>query len=202
MLSNYRPPSGWNLASLTRDVAPFLAAALPVLKAHARIEHNLEDALLEQYLEAAFDAAEHYLDRDVVQSERVYLGNMGRGFVYRRGFVRSLKVTDLADVDVPIDPAWRFEYNHHERTPGLTIDLRCYCRCACLDFEAFPVQHKLLLAGGYESWARTPADVRQFVIAAASAMYEVREIANYAKVEEAAFLPLHLLASWANPSYA
>jgi hypothetical protein len=202
MLSNFRPAPGWNLVSLTRDVDAFVTAALPVFKAHARIEHNLEDALLKQYLEAALDAAEHFLDRDVALSERVYLGNMGRGFTYRRGFVRSLKVTDLSDVDIPLDPTWRFDYNNHERTPGLTIDLRCYCRCACLDSEAFPVQHKLLLGGGYDTWARTPGDVRQFVLASAAAMYEVREVANYSKVEDATFLPVNLLASWANLGYA
>jgi hypothetical protein len=193
---------GWRLMSITREVQAFVDAALPVFKAHSRIEHAIEDPLLKQYLEAALDAAEHALDRDVVASERVYVGSMTMGFAYKRGFVRKLKVTDLVGADVPFASDWRLDYNHHERTPGLFVDLQRYCRCECVADGGAVREHKLLLGGGYETWAETPADVRQFVLVAAAAMYEVRELANYAKVEDAAFLPLHLLASWANLSYA
>jgi hypothetical protein len=188
--------------SLTRDVAPLLDEAVPLLKQHARIEHDLEDALLAQYVEAAIDAAEHFLDRDVAPSVRKYLGNMEQGFAYRRGFVRSIKVETVHGQPVSWQTDWRVAYDRHPRTWGLIVDLRCYCRCPCDDGWGAAPEHFVLIEGGLESWKDTPADVRQFILAAASAMYEVREIANYTKVEDAAFLPLHLLASWANLSYA
>jgi hypothetical protein len=194
----------WNLASLTREAGPFVDALLPLLKQHSRIEHALEDDLLKQYLDAALGAAENYLGRDVVASERKYVG-AARTFDYRRGLVRSLEIKDADDNAVAWSRDWRIAYMNHDKTPGLRIDMARYCTCPFGDdlAEWTGGDYTLLLKGGYETPEKMPADVRQFVLVAAAAMYEVRELANYTStVQDADFLPLHLLAAWANLSYA
>jgi hypothetical protein len=194
----------WNLVSLKREPGPFVDALLPLLKQHSRIEHDLEDGLLQQYIAAGFDAAENYLGRDVITTEREYVG-AARTFDYRRGLVRDLQIKDANGDPVAWSRDWRIAYMNHDKTPGLRIDMARYCTCPFGDdlAEWTGGDYTLTLAGGYESPEKVPADVRQFVLVAAAAMYEVRELANYTStVQDADFLPLHLLAAWANLSYA
>ena len=181
------------------------AEILPLFKLHARLENSDEDALLPRYIGGAINAAENYLQRDVWPTTREWTGDLllyqstgayrpaygldysaaaCRAFVVRRG---RATVT-LADAQgQTLDPTmfhllssadpktWGFQITAHADLVGITVT-------ATLGFPTF---------------AGMPDDLQLFVLDAASAAYEVRELANYGAaaqgVETASYIPTYML---------
>lgn len=189
-----------------------IAEIMPLFKLHARIENTDEDVLLARYIGAAISAAENYLMRDVWPTVRTWEGTLTmfsgypppvyplgallppQPFIVRRGRARTLTITDADDVAVPVDQyavimsadpkTWGFQIAPAAELNGVTV----------------------VAETGFADFASMPDDLQQFILVAAGAMYEVRELANYgggsAGVTTAAFLPLYLLDTWANLTYA
>jgi hypothetical protein len=182
---------------------------LPLFKLHARIENVEEDALCVQYLRAAVSAFENATGRDVFPTTRTYSGSFtdgsldhlkacpcpavpgcghGRmpGFDFVRGRVTSLAVT------VDGDPAPADQYIVSRGAQPKAIG----CRVTSSTLAACDVA----IVSGFPTSADLPDDVRQFILDAAAALYEVRELANTQSVSEADFLPLYLVDAWRIPS--
>lgn len=204
------------LTALAQDRAPLIAEIMPLFKLHARITNTDEDLLNERYIGAGVAAAENYLLRDVWPTTRTWLGDLmlcaygaryaGRytqftgdsghhhGFVVRRGRARTLTLVDAASNPVPpenyrlvmsADPkTWGFELAPLADLAGVTVTA----------------------ATGWLTYADMPDDLQAFVLQAAAAYYEIRELANYGggvqATSVAPVIPTYLLDSWANLTYA
>jgi hypothetical protein len=192
-----------------------------LFKLHSRIEQTLEDALCVQYLRAAVAATENRLSRDVFPTTRTFSGTLDDGRLHRpgcgytygcacptsagwghvpffdfaRGRARSVAVTvntgdPPAPVPVPID-----QYTVVQPAG----DKAAGCRITSPTLGACDVT----ITSGWANSAELPDDLRQFILVAAGAHYEVRELANYQQaVQDADFLPTYLLDSWAQLSFA
>jgi hypothetical protein len=203
----------------TRDAV--IAEVLPLLKLHARIETgNAEDPLLARYIGMAVSSAENYLLRDVWPTVRVWEGDLMAGhylpdgmagygmgfalnsatwppaFIVRRGRARALTILDSAGVTLPAGDAYAVLTSADPKTWGFQL----FARGVALNGI------KVTAEMGFASFAEMPDDLQGFILAAAAAYYEVRELANYgggsAGVDTAAFMPTYLLDSWANLTYA
>jgi hypothetical protein len=193
----------------TRDT--LLAEILPLFKLHARIEHTDEDVLLPRYIGGAIGAAENYLLREVYPTLATWNGDLTMGgdrvpverayaygfyassspaFSVRRGRARTLTLVDAAgaialdrySVIASADPkTWGFQITPLADLNGITLTAEL----------------------GFADFASMPDDLQGFILAAAGALYEVRELANYGPaVAQAEFLPTYMLDSWANLTYA
>ena len=201
------------LTTFTQDPAQkaaLIAEILPLFKLHSRIENTTEDTLLPRYVGGAVMAAENYLLRDVWPTTRVWTGDLplnlytgmearGLNSRYERDFVvrRGRAVVSLKD------------------GTGGVLDPATYVLLASADpktwgFQVSPVSDltgiEITAVLGFPTYAEMPDDLQLFLLQAAGAMYEVRELANYGAaaqgVETASYIPTYLLDSWANLTYA
>jgi hypothetical protein len=115
-------------------------------------------------------------------------------FIARCGRARDLVITDATGAGVAPDQyqaitsadpkTWGFQIAPLATMEGVTV----------------------VANTGFADFASMPDDLQEFILVAAAAMYEVRELANYGggmqAVSTAAFLPLYLLDTWANLTYA
>jgi hypothetical protein len=207
------------LTEFTQVRDAVIAEVLPLLKLHARIETGAaEDLLLARYIGMAVASAENYLLRDVWPTTRTWEGDLMAGhylpdyamsgygvsaltsalappFIVRRGRARSLTILDSAGVTLPADQVAVLS-SADPKTWGFQL----FSRGVALN--GIKVTAEL----GFASFAEMPDDLQGFILAAAAAYYEVRELANYgggsAGVDTASFMPTYLLDSWANLTYA
>jgi hypothetical protein len=208
------------LTEFTQVRDAVIAEVLPLLKLHARIETGTaEDLLLARYIGMAVSSAENYLLRDVWPTTRVWEGDLMAGhylpdyamsgygisaltsanfppaFIVRRGRARSLTILDSEGVTLPAD-----QVSVLSSADPKTWGFQLFARGVALN--GIKVTAEL----GFASFAEMPDDLQGFILAAAAAYYEVRELANYgggsAAVDTASFMPTYLLDSWANLTYA
>jgi hypothetical protein len=178
----------------TRDA--LIAEILPIFKAHARIDNTDEDTtLLPRYIGGAIGAAENYLMRDIFPTVREWTGGTDCGGTWsvRRG---RAKVITVQNGGVDVDPAgYTVVTSADPKTWGFEITSVSALNGAVVHAEF-----------GFSTFAEMPSDLQDFILQAAGALYEVRELANYgagaAGVATAEFLPLYLLDTWANLTYA
>jgi len=194
-----------------RDTAAF-DDLLPLFKLHARIENVEEDSLCTQYLRSAVSAFENATGRDVFPTTRTYSGSLagdayggGSGcgcpvvpggwygygaplpaIDFTRGRVTSVTV-EADGVAVPAD-----QYSVMRSAAPKAIG----CRVSSSSIGSCEVK----IVSGFATSADLPDDVRQFILDAAAALYEVRELANTQSVSEAEFLPLYLVDAWRIPT--
>jgi len=190
------------LSEFQQTREPLVTEILPLFKQHARLNpgDTSEDALCSIYVAGAIGAAENYLLRDVFPTLRTWTGDLSlrdygdaSPFVARLGRASDLSFSVGEDVVDPtrytvrqsVDPkTWGFEI-----VPGSDVN-----------------GGTLVATLGWETFAAMPPDLQQFILVAASAFYEVRELGNYTggvgAVAQADFLPTYLLASWGNLTYA
>ena len=205
------------LTSFTQDPAAkasIVAEILPLLKAHSRIEYPDDDAgVLPIYIGGGVNAAENYLLRDVWPTTRVWTGDLYQSlgyrqpayglnysgacapsdFVVRRGRA-AVTVTDAEGA--ALDPATYYLYASADpKTWGFQLS-------PIADLVGITVTAVL----GFPTYSGMPDDLQLFILTAAAAAYEVRELANYGAaaqgVETASYIPAYLLDSWANLTYA
>ena len=180
------------LVGFTQERDALVEEILPLFKQHARLrpDDTSEDALCSLYIAAAIGAAENYLLRDVFPTERQWSGNFSESFVARHGRASAVvmtngagPVTDYQTVGSPDPKTWGFELVPGASVSGATLHA----------------------STGWDTFAEMPPDLQQFILVAASAFYEVRELSNSGgsiASQPAAFLPLYLLDSWGNLTYA
>lgn len=203
------------LTSFTQDRDDLVAEILPLFKLHAKVENTDEDTLLPRYIGGGVNAAENYLMRDVWPTIRVWTGDLplyqstggyrpaygpdfgvpgcAQAFVVRRG---RATVT-LTDADgQALDPStYRLLSSADPKTWGFQVT-------PISDLAGITISATL----GFPTFSGMPDDLQLFILQAAGAAYEVRELANYGAaaqgVEIASYIPTYLLDSWANLTYA
>jgi len=195
------------LATFSRDDAAMIAAWATLFRAHSRISAAENPELINQYVAASIGAAENYLDRDIATTSRAYSGALPLGYVtstpssrqmlvykfeFWRGTARSVELLDANDVVIDASAYAFARKSAHPKSRGFVLYSESDLGNVTINIES-----------GYASVADVPSDLVAYVLAASGAQYEVREIANYTStVQDADFLPLHMLNSWRQLSYA
>lgn len=185
---NYPNMQGNNHAFLVSDeqqVFTFPTDLLPLVKAHLRIirSNTGEEALILQYIAAAIDAAEQYLQKDIVQ-RAIEIHWFGIGTLYlTRG-----KVTGLAAVtgDSPAQDVYsklRVSGSMTFKGGGLVL-MPTFMMLINLPWNDYwqtadtNNYRRVTFTSGFASIAEIPPAVISFILATVGMLYEVREFAN------------------------
>jgi hypothetical protein len=193
-----------NLTTFTQTKPAVIAALLPLVKAHLRVETADEDALIGQYIAGAIGIAENYLDRDVWPTARAYSGPLDASTG-----VRSTTLLSAVPAGFQFDfrrgraSAVEFKSGGTTVTPDELIasaDPKTWGFIAY--FASDPGVLALTLTSGFADLAAMPEDLTQFILAACGMLYEVREMGNYGAAYPVDWYPTHLLGAWANPTIA
>jgi hypothetical protein len=208
------------LTMFEQDRTPLIAEIKPLLVQHARVSNTDEDLLIERYIGGAINAAENYLQRDVWPTVREWTGDLGYSYGYAYGYGGGYQIFDRYPYYQPPTPS---DFVVRRGRAVVTIadannqpqDPATYQLLSSVDPKTWGFQISAIaqLTGinvhailGWPTFAEMPDDLQAFILQAAAAQYEVRELANYGAgvqgVETAPFIPLYLLDSWANLTYA
>jgi uncharacterized phiE125 gp8 family phage protein len=148
------------------------------VKAHLRIEHALDDDLLELYIKSAREQAEARMQRSIITTtlEAVF-PRFSSAMALRLPTVTeivSVKYLDTSGVEQTLAPS---EYIlRARRAPALLMPAHGKCFPETIgDPEAVKVRYK---AGYGEDADAVPQDIKQWIMLTVGQMYETREAAT------------------------
>jgi hypothetical protein len=152
---------------------------LNITKLHLRVEQNVEDTLITDYINGAIDAAENYLQKDIYPRTYELLWTGGPVLRLDVGNLRDLAIT-VGDPAVDDMPNVTVRGDTDFRGAGLIV----YRRWGGLWYvdptlpDAAALGKTVTFGSGFEDVADLPGAVKSFIYAMVGMLYENREIVN------------------------